>query len=144
MAEITFELVTLEGVKFTEECYSVQLPTPDGLISILPHHIPLISIASPGVISIRRRAEDPDSALQHYATDGGVIEVSGKRIRLLADAAEAAEDIDELKTKEALERAKELATTAKTQVALADATALIERHSAQLRVAELKNRRHSR
>ena len=144
MAEITFELVTLEGVKFTEQCYSVQLPTPDGLVSILPHHIPLVSIASPGVVSIRRRQDDPDSALEHFASDGGLIEVSGKRVRLLADTAEAAEDVNELEAKQALERAKELQKTAKDQVALADATALIERHAARIKVAELKRRRRTK
>src|SRR5688572_1524517 len=140
MAEITFELVTLEGVKFTEQCYSVQLPTPDGLVSILPHHIPLVSIATPGVVSIRRRPDDPDTALEHFASDGGLIEVSGKRVRLLADTAEAADDVNELEAKQALERAKELQKTAKGQVALADATALIERHTARIKVAELKRR----
>jgi len=138
---ITFELVTLEGVKFTAECYSVSLPTPQGLTSVLPHHIPLVSIAVPGVISIRKHQNDPDSALEHFASDGGLIEVDGKRVRLLADTAEAAEDIDELEAKKALEKAQELQKTAKDQVALADAAAIIERQTVRLKVAELKKRR---
>ncbi len=139
---ITFELVTLEGVKFTAECYSVTIPTPDGLTSILPHHIPLVSIAVPGVISVRKRPGDPDSALEHFASDGGLVEVSNKRVRLLSNSAEAADDIKEAEVKEALERARELQKNAKDQVSLADATALIERHVARLKVAELKKRRH--
>lgn len=137
---LTFELVTLEGVKFTEECYSISLPTPSGVITIMPHHIPLISLAVPGVVSVRRSQNDPDSKLDHFASDGGVIEISGTKVRLLANAAESAEDINEMEVKEALERAKELQANAKDQVALADATGLIERHLAQLKVAELKRR----
>lgn len=140
---LTFELVTLEGVKFTEECYSVALPTPGGVITVMPHHIPLVSVAMPGVVSVRRNQNDPDSKLEHFASDGGVIEISGTRVRLLANAAEAAGDINEMEAKEALERARELQLNAKDQVALADATGLIERHLAQLKVAELK-RRHKR
>lgn len=137
---LKFELVTLEGIKFTQECYSISLPTPSGIITIMPHHIPLISVAVPGVVSVRKAQNDPDSQLEHFASDGGVIEISGTRVRLLANAAEAANDINEMEAKEALERAREMQQNAKDQVALADATGLIERHLAQLKVAELKKR----
>lgn len=137
---ITFELITLDGVKFTEECYEVLLPTPQGQIAIFPEHAPLISVASPGVISVRKRQGDKDDQLLHFASDGGLIEIDDKRVRLLADVAEEANDIDEAKSKEALKRAKELQRQATSQVALADATALIERHAAQIKVAELKRR----
>lgn len=139
---LTFELITLDGVKFTEECYEVILPTPDGQIAVFPEHAPLIAIASPGVIAVRKRQSDKDEDMLHFATDGGLIEVDDKRVRLLADVAEEANDIDERKAKEALERAKHLRAQADSQVALADATALIERHMAQLKVAELKRRKN--
>lgn len=143
MSELTFELVTPEGVKFTEEAYEIMLPTPMGQIGILPHHMPLVSLATTGVISVRRRPADPDSALEHFATTGGLIEVEGRRVRLLADTAEAANDIDEMQTKAALEHARELAKSAGSRVDVTEAMALIERYSAQLKVAELK-RRHSK
>jgi F-type H+-transporting ATPase subunit epsilon len=142
MANLTFELVTPEGVKFTEECYEILLPTPDGQIGVLPHHLPLVSLASPGVISIRKREADPDSSLEHFATSGGLIEIDAKRVRLLADTAEHADDIDEMKAKEALEHAKELAATAGDHMAVADATALIERNMARVKVAGLRRRKH--
>jgi F-type H+-transporting ATPase subunit epsilon len=144
MAELKFELVTPEGVKFTESAYEVMLPTPEGEIAILPHHIPLVSLAVPGVVSIRRKESDKDSQLEHFAVSGGLIEISGSNIRLLADTAEHAEDVDEMRAKEALERAHELAKTAKDDVSLADATAAIERNLGRLKVAELKKRRHPR
>lgn len=140
---LTFELVTPEGVKFTEEAYEVLLPTPDGQIGILPHHLPLVALASAGVISVRRRQDDPDSKLEHYATAGGLIEIDGKRLRLLADSAEHADDIDAMKAQEALKHARMLQKTAGSHVALADATALVERYTAHLKVANLK-RRHAR
>lgn len=140
---ITFELVTPEGLKFQEDVFELLLPTPKGQIGILPHHMPLISIISPGVISIRKRQDDSDQTMENMATSGGFLEVSEKKVRLLADTAERAEDIDELKALEALERAKEMRDTAKDQVSLAEATSIIEQSTARLRVAELKKRRRS-
>jgi len=138
---VTFELITPEGLKIQEEVYELLLPTPNGQIGILPNHMPLISIVTPGVISIRRRQEDTDQALEHLATSGGFLEVDDKKVRLLADSAERAEDIDELKAQQALEKAKEMQKTAKDQVSLAEATSIIEQSTARLRVAELKKRR---
>ncbi len=140
MATLIFELVTPEGVKFTEEAYEVLLPTPDGQIGILPHHKPLVSLAIPGVITIRRQQADSDSKLEHFATGGGLVEIEGQKVRLLADTAEHADDIDELKAKEALKRAQELVKTSKDHVAVADATALIERNLARLKVTEIRRR----
>lgn len=143
-AQFTFELVTLDGVKFSEECYEVLVPTPLGQIAVLPQHAQLVSLVSPGVVSVRRRSTDNDDAMEHLATAGGMIEILGNHIRLLADEAQVADDINELEAKEALARAKELVKTAKGRVAQADATALIERYTGQLRLAELKKRTKKR
>lgn len=142
--QILFELITPEGPKFSGQAFEVILPTPDGQIAVLPHHIPLVSMISPGIISIRRRQADPDEELEHLACAGGVAEISGKRIRVLADSAERAEDIDELRAKEALARAQALRHATADQVTLADAVGLIELNVARLKVAELKRRRRPR
>lgn len=138
---ISFEVLTPDGRKFQADVYSISLPTPDGLIGILPHHIPLISLVVSGVISIRHRANDQDDQQEHIATAGGFVEIDGQHVRLLADSAERADDIDELKAQEALARAQELKHEARDAVTLADAVGLIELHSARLKVAELKRRR---
>lgn len=141
---IMFELITPEGPKFSGRAWEVILPTPQGQIAVLPHHIPLVSIISPGVISIRHHQEDPDDRMEDLACAGGVAEISGKRIRVLADSAERAEDIDEMRVKEALAKAQELRRAAADQVALTDAVGLIELNVARLKVTELKRRRRSR
>jgi len=142
MASISFELVTPEGLKLQEDVYEVLVPTPNGQIGIFPHHMPLINIVSPGVISVRKREGDPDDNLEHMATSGGLMEIDGQRARLLADTAERAEDINEMRAKEALDRAMEMQKTAKDQVSLAEATSIIEQSTARLRVAELKRKKH--
>ena len=53
-----FQLVALSGKKFDEEVYEVVLPTLDGEIGVLQDHMPLVSVAKPGVIMVRRTPKD--------------------------------------------------------------------------------------
>lgn len=142
--EVLFELVTPDGPAFSGRAYEVMLPTPGGQIAVLPHHMPLVVLITPGVISIRHRREDTDEALEDIACAGGVAEVSGKRVRVLADVAERAEAVDELRVKEALAAARALREAAADQVAQADAVGAIELNLARLKVADLKRRRSRR
>lgn len=143
MDQLVFELITPEGLVLEEEVYEVVLPTPGGHIGVLPHHIPLVTIVTPGIISIRRHKETAYENKEHLVTSGGFVEVSGKRVRLLADSAERAEDVDEFKAQEAFERAHNMQREAQNEVALADATRLLETNLARLRVVELKRRKSS-
>ena len=140
-ATISFELITPDGLKFQEEVYEVVLPTPEGRIAVLPRHTPLITLVVPGVLMMKRRSTDTADRVEHVATSGGFAEIDGHRIRLLADTAERADDIDELKAQEALQKAQNLKAENKDQVSLADATRLIELNTARLKVAELKRRK---
>ncbi len=140
---LAFELLTPEGSKFSGDAYEIVLQTVDGQIAVLPGHVPLVTILVPGVLSIRQAANDPEERQERLACAGGVAEIDGKRVRVLADVAERAEDIDELKVKEALAKAQELKHAAADHTALADALSLIEINLARLKVTELK-RRHRR
>src|SRR3990167_3430052 len=94
-SKIQFELVTLDGTKFSEAVFEIVLPTPQGYIGILPHHIPVVSLASPGVISVRRNAGDRDDQLDFFATNGGAIEILDNKVRVLVDEADHEQEINE-------------------------------------------------
>ena len=136
------ELITLTGPKYEEEAYEVVVPTAEGVISILPGHMPLVTLAVPGVISVRRHKTDGDDKLEHFATHGGVVEIGTESVRLLIDEADHADDIHEEEAKKALERAQALKEEAQDQMELDHAQALIDRYAVRLKVAEL--RRHRR
>lgn len=140
---IRFELVTLEGTKFGEEVYEVILPTADGYIAVFPEHMPLVSIASPGVISVRRKAGDPDSKLEYFATNGGVIEISDNVVRVLVDAADREDEINEAEAQKAFEHAQQLAKEASDQLSLEHAQSLMDRHAVRLHVAGLRRRKRN-
>lgn len=140
---IKFQIVTLSGVKFDEEVYEVQLPTPDGTIGVFPNHMPLVSLAVPGVIAIRRSERDSNQKLEYFATDGGVVEILDNTVRILADEAIHAEDVHEESTKKALQAAQEAYKNAGDRVSLEKAQAMIDRHAVRLDVAKYKRRRSS-
>ena len=139
---IHFELVSVSDTKFDGEAYEVLIPTQDGTIAVLEDHMPLISAAQPGVISVRKKATDRDDAMEHFAINGGVMEVDGKNLRFIADDITAAEEISEKEAEAALARAEELVSKAGTQTALSEAQRMLHHSRAQLNVARLKRRHH--
>ena len=140
---VHFQLYTLTGQKFNEDVYEVILPTLDGEIGVLPGHMPLVTVATTGMISIRKNQKDSDSKMEHYATFGGVIEVDNDNLRVLVDEADHSADINEAEAQKAFERAQKMLVEAKDQESLEHAQTLIDRQSVRLHVAQLR-RRHSR
>jgi len=137
------ELVSLDGVKFSADAYSIILPTAAGQITILPGHEALLGVVVPGVITIRREKSDPDRHLEHYATYGGVLEVGKDKVRILVDEATHGDKINEAEAEKAHQSALELRKSAKDQVELDKAQAMVDRQSVRLQVASLR-RRHRR
>jgi F-type H+-transporting ATPase subunit epsilon len=141
---IHLQLVTLSGKKFDDNVYEVILPTLDGQIGVLQDHMPLISAATNGVISIRKNSKDSDAAMDHFATNGGVIEVSNNSLKVIVDEADHADTINEAEAQAALERAQKMKAEAKDQVSLEHAQTLVDRSAVRLQVAGLKRRRPQR
>ena len=139
---MNLQLITLAGVKVDETVYEVILPTTSGEIAVFPGHEPLVSVAQPGVIRVRREKEHSDERMELFAISGGVIEINGQRVRVLVDEAEHGDDIVEAESREALERALKMRDNATNQVELEKAHQLVDRHAVRLKVAELK--RHKR
>jgi F-type H+-transporting ATPase subunit epsilon len=138
---IKFELVTLDGAKFGEEVFEVILPTNDGYIAIFPEHMPLVSIAVPGVISVRRKRSDPDTKLEYFATNGGIIEVGDNKVRVLVDEADREDEINEQEAQKAFDHARELAKQAKDNLSLQQAQTLVDRQAVRLQVANLRRQK---
>lgn len=96
-------IATLERVVFDEEINSVTLPGDEGEFTVLPGHIPLITSLKLGEITARNKAGE-----FFMAVSGGMAEVTGARVLVLADQAERAEEIDEQLAEQARERAEAL------------------------------------
>ncbi len=130
---IKFKIVTPERIMLETEVDSVSLPTPLGEITILPHHIPLVSSISPGELKYKKGDHS-----DFFAISGGFVEVkTGGEVVVLADAAEFGHEIDETRAQEARERAKELMRGKfSDEKSHAAAAVMIEKNLARIRVAK--------
>jgi len=132
MSKITLEIVTPERVVYSDEIDQVSLPTPQGEITILPHHIPLISALSAGELIVRKGDIDVPMAIS-----SGFVEVRPDKVVVLADTAERAEEIDVTRAEEARKKAERLLTTKRAdQKEFAAVMVNIEKELARMRVAE--------
>lgn len=117
---------------FESDVESVTLPTPDGLITVLPRHIPLVTLLVPGELKYRK-----EGAEHFLAVSRGIVEVRpGSQLVILADSAERAEHID-LERAEAA-RARAVAMLSEKEKMDDEAFALVqaqlEKEIARLRV----------
>ena len=94
-------IITPERIVVEEDVEGVVLSSPEGFYGILRNHAPFIGGLNIGVLKYRMEGK-----LHWVATDNGVFEMSGNKLRIMADAAERGEDINVLRAKEAYERAK--------------------------------------
>ena len=140
---IHFQLVAPTGIKFDDDAYEILLPARGGTIAVFEDHMPLISAAQPGVLSVRKKQTDSDSEMEQFAIKGGVIEVDGKTVSFVSDDVTTADDISEQEAAAAMARAEELVKNADNQTALHEANRTLQHSSAQLHVARLKRRHHN-
>ena len=101
MAEMYVELVAVERQLWAGEATQVSARTLEGEIGILPGHAPVLGVlADGGVVTIKRG----DGTTLVAAVHGGFVSVSSDAVRILAESAELADEIDVARAKAALER----------------------------------------
>jgi F-type H+-transporting ATPase subunit epsilon len=137
---VRLKLETLQGTKYDDDVYEVLLPTMAGEIGVLPGHMPMISVATHGVIRVRKNANDPDDFMEVFAVSGGVIEIADGVLSVLVDEADHAEDINEADAQKAYDLAQKMKLEATDQVSLEHAQSLMDRQAVRLQVAGLKRR----
>lgn len=135
------QLVTLGGTIFDGDVYEVTLPTLDGEIGILQNHMPLISVATSGVVAVKKTRTDAENQRELFAISGGVIQIEHNQLKVIVDEADHADNINEAEAEAAHERARALKAEAKDQVSLEHAQQMIDRSAARLDVVKLKRRR---
>jgi F-type H+-transporting ATPase subunit epsilon len=138
-----FQLVSARGLKFDGNAYEVIIPSAGGDIAVFEDHMPLISSARGGVVSVRVQSGDSDDQMKHFAVNGGIMQVEGKTLRFLSDDITASDEINEKEAESALARAEELIRGADSQQEIAEAQRMLHHSRAQLNVAKLKRRRHN-
>src|SRR3989339_1063186 len=131
---LKLKIATPEKVIYENEILQVSIPTMDGEITVLPNHVPLVSVLKAGEM----RIVDKDGE-QILAVSGGFLEVRGQNeIVILADNAERATEIDIDRAEQARLRAEELMKQTKSveDVDFAKLQAMMEREMNRIRVGK--------
>ncbi len=99
-----FDIITPERVVFSADVDAVTMMTQSGEITVLPHHIPLVTVLQPGELRYKQKGEE-----FAIAVSGGFAEVRvDNSIKILADTAEHAHEIDLVRAEEARAKAAKL------------------------------------
>ena len=98
---LELEVATPERLIVREQATEVQLPGKNGYMGILPGHAPLLSELGTGFLTYVVGGRKRSISLQ-----GGFVEVLPGNVRVLANTAERAEEIDIERARADLQRAE--------------------------------------
>lgn len=102
--EFHVHIVASDRDFFDGMCVSLRLPTIDGEIGLMAHHVNIVTALVPGELW-RRMADDTE----HTATiSHGILRMEDNDVLILVDSAERPEEIDAVRARRAAERAKEI------------------------------------
>ncbi|MCB0217492.1 MAG: F0F1 ATP synthase subunit epsilon [Chloroflexi bacterium] len=134
---IQLDVVTLErSVYSADDVDMVVVPGSEGVMGILPNHAPVVTALKAGVLEIIRGENR-----EQLAIGGGFVQITGKQVVVLADAAEHGDEIDAERAQQARQRAeKDLAEATDT---MDRDRALAALHRAQARLQVSRKRRGS-
>ena len=128
---LELEVATPERELVREQVTEVQVPAAQGYIGVLPGHAPLMGLLGIGTLTYVL-----GGAKRYLSVHGGFLEILENHVRVLADVAERAEEIDIQRAKAALERSQREALNPAIGVDPAVALAATLRARARLATAE--------
>ena len=104
MTTFWLKVIASDHVFYNGNCEALVVPAHDGEVGILPHREAMILAIQEGELKFRIPGEQE----YHHAVVGlGIVQVANNRVTVVVDTAERPEDIDAVRAKQALERAKE-------------------------------------
>jgi F-type H+-transporting ATPase subunit epsilon len=128
---LTLEVAVPERLLISESVTQVQIPAFGGYLGVLPGHAPLMSKLGTGVLSFQAGA-----ATRYMSINGGVVEVLPDHVRVLADTAEWAEEVDVQRAEKARSRANDLLRNHDMEIDVERAQRAVERAQARLQAHE--------
>ena len=130
---LKLEIVTPEGVAYSEDVDMVTIPGSEGELGIYPQHVPLMTQVVSGELVARKGGQE-----QFLAVGDGFAEITGDHVGILTDMAVKAESIDEAKAVEARQRAEARLKEKLSAEEVAVVNASLAHSLAQLRVKRRK------
>lgn len=134
---LTLDIVTQEKRLLTVETSRITVDTAEGEITLLPHHVPLLTRLTEGLL----RYADNQGEEDVVAIFGGFLEIDiNNRVTVLADAAVRASDIDLAKVELARQQAEATLRDKTKEQEFALAEAALKKTWLELKAAKSKPR----
>jgi F-type H+-transporting ATPase subunit epsilon len=130
-ATLRLEVATPERLLLREQVTQAEVPGLEGALGILPEHAALLSELGSGPLTYVLE----NGHKKFLSVCGGYVEVGPDFIRVLANRAEAAEDIDVKRAEAALKRANERLLNPTPELDVARALNAMRRAQARLDAA---------
>lgn len=127
------KIITQERVVFDDEVDEIYTKGVDGEFGILKGHIPVMSALDIGVTKAKIGNE-----VKSFTTMGGILQFKDEECLILTTLAEAGDEIDEMRARDALERARRRLKEANARMDAKRIEASIARAKARLK-AKLNN-----
>ena len=99
---LTLEIVTPDAKVYSEEVDHVVVPTANGKIDILPHHVPVIDKLIAGDLKVEK-----NGTIEYLAVSSGFVEIYSEKVSILTDEALKISDQDDSMIEDAVKRAQE-------------------------------------
>src|SRR4030066_2101041 len=99
MSTIHLKIITPQKVALEDEISSLSVPTSQGEITVLPHHINLFTLLVEGIIKIKIGSNKNINGEEKYlAIGGGYLETDGEDVNVLVSRAYGQDEIDSEQT----------------------------------------------
>jgi F-type H+-transporting ATPase subunit epsilon len=131
--KLMLEVVTPERIVVNEEVDEVVLPGLEGEFGVLPGHIPFLTALKVGEMHYRHGTE-----MEHLAVSWGYVEVAADTVKVLAETAERATEIDMDRAEMARNEAEKILTAGKDDSDYEQAKVKLEKSVIRVQVAGRK------
>ncbi len=120
--KIHLEIVTPEGVKFSEEVDELTAPSVEGQFGVLPAHRPLLAGLKTGVLTYFRNGEE-----RAVAVGPGFVKVADDQARVITDRFMAKADVDPIVARKDLKEATDEIDAISSEATMDEKLALVAR-----------------
>lgn len=134
MKTLKVSVVTPDGPVYESDVEMVVARAQSGELGVLPGHIPMVAPLQIGGVRMKK-----DGKTEQVAVNGGFLEVRPDKVTILAQTAEAAEQIDLTRAEEAKKRAEQRLQSKQDDVDFRRAELALQRAINRINVADRKS-----
>ncbi len=131
MKTLKVSVVTPDGPVYESDVEMVVARAQSGELGVLPGHIPMVAPLQIGGVRMKK-----DGKTEQVAVNGGFLEVRPDKVTILAQTAEAAEQIDLTRAEEARKRAEQRLQSKQDDVDFRRAELALQRAINRINVAK--------